>query len=107
MRAARATDSARSGLEEAKCNKRTKRGGGGNEKLSSFYGLENGTDDMNGWVVGSNLEQQDNRRAVRTRSRIGRIFKLLLAHGFILLFDLIARTYNLIVEPLIDIRSGG
>jgi len=45
MRAARATDSARSGLEEAKCNKR---GGGGNEKLSSFYGLENGTDDMNG-----------------------------------------------------------
>ena len=47
MRAARATDSARSGLEEAKSNKRTKRGGG-NEKLSSFYGLENGTDDMKG-----------------------------------------------------------
>ena len=48
MRAARATDSARQGLEEAKSNKRTKRGGGGNEELSSFYGLENGTDDMKG-----------------------------------------------------------
>jgi hypothetical protein len=48
MRAARATDSARQGLEEAKSNKSTKRGGGGNEKLSSFCGLENETDDMNG-----------------------------------------------------------
>ena len=41
------------------------------------------------------------------RSRIGHILERLLAHGFILLLDLVARTYNLIAEPLIDIRSIG